>query len=508
MRRRLVIAFLVVTVPGTLLLGVVTLRSFASLATVTDQLTEITLSLEATRALHLAIADTSRPVAEYLTTGDPALREEFEKLMSRAEEQVASCASSQCHAPSRTPPEMTRVLTPPLAALRREASAVLSAPPGRDATAIAGLARVNATIADIRAQLQPMSTNLLDRVHTLSAQARDVSERASVLGALLTFGIVVTAAAAGLVVAHRLSRPLRDLLHGIRRVMAGDWSTHVIVAGPPEFREVGAAFNGMIDEIVSIRQRIEDDNRTLEDRVRQRTEEIARKDEELAQSARLASLGLLAAGVAHELNNPLTSVMMTTNLLLEEVGPDAPAADELRRIDADVARCKRIIEDLRAFARRTELQKVPSAVEEVIDQALWAARADLAVRAITVERDIAADLPKVVWDPARIVQVLVNLVVNAAQAMDGGGGLVVRARGADGWLRLEVEDSGPGIPVADRARIFDPFFTTKPHGNGLGLSITHGIVTEHGGRLELESRTLDESPASPTGTTIRVLLPL
>ncbi len=502
------IAFLVVTVPGTLLLGVVTLRSFASLATVTDQLTEITLSLEATRALHLVIADTARPVAEYLTTGDPALRAEFDGLMRRAEEQVGSCASSQCHAPSRTPPEMTRVLTPPLARLREDGFAVLDAPPGRDSTAIAGLARVNMTIASIRAQLQPMSTTLLDRVRTLSDEARNVSERASVLGALLTFGIVVTACAAALVVAHRLSRPLGNLLFGIRRVMAGDWSARVTIAGPPEFQEVGAAFNGMIDEIVSIRQRIEEDNRTLEDRVRQRTEEIARKDEALAQSARLASLGLLAAGVAHELNNPLTSVMMTTNLLIEEVGADAPVAEELRRIDADVARCKRIIEDLRAFARPTDLQKVPSAVEDVVDQALWSARADLTRRGITVERELAPDLPKVVWDPGRVVQVVVNLVVNAAQAMNDGGRLVVRARIARGWLSLEIEDSGPGIPVADRTHIFDPFFTTKPHGNGLGLSISHGIVTEHGGRIEVESRTRDEFPGAPTGTMVRVLLPL
>ena len=486
----------------------VTLRSFASLATVTDQLTEITLSLEATRALHLVIADTARPVAEYLTTGNPALRVEFDGLLRRAEAQVGSCASSRCHAPSRTPPEMTRVLTPPLARLRHAGFAVLDAPPRHDSTAIADLAHVNTTIAGIRAQLQPMSTTLLDRVRTLADEARTVSERASVLVALLTLGIVVTACAAGLFVAHRISRPLSNLLVGIRRVMAGDWSTRVSVAGPPEFREVGAAFNGMIDEILSIRRRLEDANRTLEDRVRRRTEEIARKDEALAQSARLASLGLLAAGVAHELNNPLTSVMMTTNLLLEEVGPDAPAADELRRIDAGVARCQRIIEDLRAFARPTDLQKVPSAVEAVVDQALWSARADLAARGMTVERDLAPDLPTMVWDPGRIVQVLVNLVVNAAQAMDGGGRLVVRARSAGGWLSLEVQDSGPGIPVANRTRIFDPFFTTKAHGNGLGLSISHGIVTEHGGRIEVDSRTREESPAAPTGTTIRVLVPV
>jgi signal transduction histidine kinase len=506
--RRLVIAFLVVTVPGTIILGAVMLYSLRSLATVSDQLAEITLSLEATRELQQVITETAGPITEFVATRHIRHRVELERLLNVAEEQARSCASSSCHSQSRTPADMASTLAPAIARLREDARAVLDSPPGHEAAALSRLARVNDSIAAIRSELQPMSTGLLKRVNSLADEARIVSARTYMVAATLTIAVAVIACVVALVIAAHLTRPLRDLLAGIRRVMSGDWSGRVAVAGPLEFREVGAAFNRMVQELVQVRQRIEDDNRTLEERVRERTEELKRKDEALAQSERLASIGLLAAGVAHELNNPLTSVMLTTHLLLEDVGTDTPMADELRRIDGDVARCKRIIDDLRAFARRSELEKVPSTVVEVVDQALWYARADFASRGIELVKELAPDLPPMVWDPGRIVQVLTNLLVNAAQAMESGGHIAVRARRVDGSLCIEVEDDGPGIRLSERSQIFDPFFTTKRRGNGLGLSISHGIVAKHGGRIEVETRTNDEVPAgTPTGTTVRVLLP-
>jgi len=134
---------------------------------------------------------------------------------------------------------------------------------------------------------------------------------------------------------------------------------------------------------------------------------------------------------------------------------------------------------------------------------------ELSRRQVHVQRDLAPDLPKVAWDPGRMVQVLSNLLVNSAQAIGHGGRVVIRGRRDNGWLRLEVQDDGAGIPAEHRTRVFDPFFTTKPEGTGLGLSISHGIVNEHGGRIEVASRTRDEAGSDePPGTTVRVIVPI
>jgi signal transduction histidine kinase len=200
---------------------------------------------------------------------------------------------------------------------------------------------------------------------------------------------------------------------------------------------------------------------------------------------------------------------MTANLLSEEAGEGSPLHRELQKIDADAGRCRRIIEDLRAFARLRRLEKVPSDVEAVVDQALSLVAHELSRRQVQVRRDLAPDLPKVAWDPDRMVQVLSNLLVNSAQALGQGGHVVIRGQRDNGWLRLEVQDDGAGIPAEHRGKVFDPFFTTKPDGTGLGLSISHGIVNEHGGRIEVESRTREDVEAGgETGTTVRVIVPI
>jgi two-component system NtrC family sensor kinase len=344
-------------------------------------------------------------------------------------------------------------------------------------------------------------------VQTLGLQAHTVSRRTRVLVGWLTVLVVPVGAAVALLAARQISRPLNELLLGIRRIMAGDWSQPVAPAAG-EVGEVARAFNTMVAEVRQHREAREEYSRALEQRVRERTEELKRKDQALAQSEKLASLGLLAAGIAHELNNPLTSIVMNANLLAEEVEPGSPLHQELKKIDADAARCRRIIEDLRTFARRRELCEVPSDVETVITQALRAADHELRSRDLAVIADVPGDLPKIVWDPDRMVQVLTNLVVNAAQATEAGGRVAIRCREQQGWLAIEVADTGSGIAPEHLSRIFDPFFTTKADGTGLGLSITHGLVHEHGGRLEVESRTAGEAgPDGDHGTTVRVLVP-
>ena len=504
--RQLLIGFLAVIVPSTVLLSAVTYYSLASLDSAISELAEIIRSREAVTDLNSTLVEASAPLVGFLVSRDPANRERFERLIRTAESKLQSCAGGFCHYARGTPARMAAALRPAVEQLRREGRAIF------EADVPEGVARVEAArqgVAGVLARVEPMLQAVRDHAAQDEKIADAVRRRAWVLTVALTMTIALAGAAAAMLTARRIARPLNDLLLGIRRVMTGDWSHQVRTTAAGEIAELGAAFNAMVREVRERRAELEEHTRTLEERVRRRTEELRQKEQALVQSEKLASLGLLAAGVAHELNNPLTSIVMNTHLALEEVGAEAPIRAELRKIDADAGRCRRIVEDLRAFAHVRQVERVPTAVDALVEQALASTAHDVDRWAVSVRRELAPGLPKVPCDPARLVQVLVNLLANAAYAAGEGGRVVVRARREDAWLAFEVEDDGPGIPAALRSKIYDPFFTTKPDGTGLGLSISHGIVSEHGGRMEVESLTREDAgPDGRTGTTVRVLVPV
>ncbi len=505
--RQLLKGFLAVTVPSAVLLGSVTFYSLHSLDRVNQEVHDILHSQAAVADLRLTLAQTGSPLGAFLLSGDPANRQRFDDLVRAAEEKLATCGASECHGSSQTPGKMVARLKPAVERLKAEGRLVFEQP--RANGGVTHVEAVRHAVAGIRSEVEPMLMAVRLRGDALEAEAETVRRRAWVLTISLTAGIALAGGAVAMIIAQRISRPLTDLVAGTRRIVAGDWSYRASVAPAGEIGELGAAFNAMVHEVRERRAQLEEHNRTLEDRVRRRTEELRQKEQALVQSERLASLGLLAAGVAHELNNPLTSIVMNANLMMEEVDEGSPLYKELKTIDADAGRCRRIIEDLRAFARVRQVAQVPTEVAEVVEQALRSSAHELGRREVSVQCDVAPGLPKVSWDPGRMVQVLTNLLVNAAQAIGQGGRLVIRARHDGDWLRLAVEDDGAGIPAAHRSRIFDPFFTTKTDGTGLGLSISHGIVNEHGGRIEVESRTQEDvEPGGRTGTTVRVIVPI
>ncbi|MBI2528381.1 MAG: HAMP domain-containing protein [Candidatus Rokubacteria bacterium] len=506
MLARLLIGFLAVIVASTVLLGAVTAYSVASLDRVNHQLVQIMRSREAVADLRLTLAQVGDPLGGHILGRDPGSRERFEGLIRDAEAKLRSCSAAPCHLSTRTPENMAEALTPLIARVKAEGRRVFEAGP-QHGTVHAEMVRQS--IGRLRDAVEPMLAAERVSADELDRAAEAVEWRAWFLAGLLTIGISLGGSTAAIILARRISRPLSDLVSGTRRVVAGDWAYQANVAAPAEIGELAVSFNAMVHEIRQQREQLEEQNRTLEARVRRRTEALRQKEQALVQSEKLASLGLLAAGVAHELNNPLTSIVMNANLLSEEVGEGSPLHRELRKIDADAGRCRRIIEDLRAFARLRHLQKVPGDVAAVVDQAVSLVAHEMSRRQVHVRRDLAPDLPKVAWDPDRMVQVLSNLLVNSAQALGRGGRIVIRGQCDDGWLRLEVEDNGVGIPAEHRGRVFDPFFTTKPDGTGLGLSISHGIVNEHGGRIEVDSRTREEvGGGGETGTTVRVIVPI
>lgn len=223
----------------------------------------------------------------------------------------------------------------------------------------------------------------------------------------------------------------------------------------------------------------------------------------LMESDRLAAVGELVAGVAHEVNNPLSSISAFAQLLLRDTGLTPSQRDAIEVIRAETTRASQVVKDLLAFARRSEPQRAPLDLNGVIARSLRMRQYQFSETSVRVETALENDLPAVMGDSRQLQQVCLNLLTNAIQAMSLAGGMLrVSSYVVDDRVRLEVSDSGPGIPSAARAHIFEPFFTTKKEGEGtgLGLSVSYGIVKAHGGTIEIVE-------TGPGGTTFRVTLP-
>jgi signal transduction histidine kinase/iron only hydrogenase large subunit-like protein len=233
-------------------------------------------------------------------------------------------------------------------------------------------------------------------------------------------------------------------------------------------------------------------------------QKLASAQETLMHSERLASMGQLAAGVAHEINNPLGVVLMYAHLLLEECAAASPLRDDLKMIVDQANRCKRIVAGLLDFARQNKVAFQPCDITEVIRAALvnLPVPPGVAVEVEHLEGSAAAEL-----DRDQMIQVFVNLFRNAFDAMPDGGRLRIESRADAGTLGVTVRDTGPGIPRENLHKIFEPFFTTKAmgKGTGLGLPVVYGIVKLHRGEITVESAT--DGSIGPRGTTFRLKLP-
>ncbi len=232
--------------------------------------------------------------------------------------------------------------------------------------------------------------------------------------------------------------------------------------------------------------------------------------ERLLQNEKLAAIGQLAAGVMHEINNPLAIIgacAAAAEGRLEDVtGPGVEAIREYcELIDKEVQRCTRIVDELLDFSRPKGKAKHRVAIAELVDDTLFLLKHHQRFRTLTVTREFAERVPSVLANPEQLIQVCMAVMLNAADAMEGGGELTVRVGGGarPDEVAIEIEDRGDGIPISEQSKIFEPFYTTKPpgRGTGLGLSICYGIVQEHQGRLEVDS-------VPGRGSTFRIVLPV
>jgi PAS domain S-box-containing protein len=225
---------------------------------------------------------------------------------------------------------------------------------------------------------------------------------------------------------------------------------------------------------------------------------------ELHLSSRLASIGELAAGVAHQLNNPLTGVLGFSQRLLRK-STDQETNQDLKMIYTEAERAAKVVQNLLTFARRRQPHKQYSDINEIIESALELRAYEMKTSNIEVVTNLAPNLPQTMLDFYQIQEVFLNVILNAEQALNeanGDGKLIIKTEKNKGYIRVSFADNGPGIPAEKLYKIFDPFYTTKKEGGtGLGLSVCHGIITEHGGRIYAKSKV-------GKGTTFFVELPL
>ena len=246
-------------------------------------------------------------------------------------------------------------------------------------------------------------------------------------------------------------------------------------------------------------------NQTLEKRVAERTLALAHSEKQIAQADRLASIGQLSSGLAHEINNPLGIILGYTQLLARNEKPGSQKHEDLKVIEKHVKACKAIVEDLLNFARSAQPQQRRVRLNDLIEDVLAFAQRRSGAAAPTIVKAYDPDMPEIVLDPEKIRQVLINLLMNARHATgDKGTIVIVTARdAARNQVQIRVKDDGYGIAKENLGRIFDPFFTTKPtgEGTGLGLAVSYGIIQSHGGHIEVTSEP-------GRGTEFVVTLPL
>lgn len=228
-------------------------------------------------------------------------------------------------------------------------------------------------------------------------------------------------------------------------------------------------------------------------------------EEQLSRTEKLAALGQLAAGLAHEINNPLGGILVYSYLLLEDLAPELAERTQVEKIIREATRCKEIVQGLLEFSRHMPSKMVPLSINAILEETMFLVSDHLLFQNIDLTKDLQEDLPAVLGDKTKLEQVFINLLMNCGESMEGEGRLKVSTFLAQNseMLQIRFRDTGPGIPEGHLSRLFDPFFTTKEVGKGvgLGLSISYGIIQKHRGRISVES-------TGPQGTTFLVELPV
>jgi two-component system, NtrC family, sensor kinase len=343
---------------------------------------------------------------------------------------------------------------------------------------------------------------VLDIGMSLADVDKDITGARNKMTVFAIIAFLVISVTISISINRYVTRPVRELVKGTKKIAEGDLDYSIPIRTEGEIGQLASSFNQMTLDLRKLDEKLLEWGKTLEQKVEQRTEELRQAQNQLIQSEKSASLGKLAAGVAHEINSPLTGILTYSSLLLKAKEVGDPEKEDLEVIVNEADRCKRIIKGLLDFARQTEPAKTLCDVNEVIDKSINLISHQASMQNVKIEKKIKADLPKIMIDAGQIQQVFMNILLNAVEAMLEGGNLTVSSDIRDDMAIIQFTDTGIGIPVENLVKIFDPFFTTKKQGKGtgLGLSVSYGIIERHQGKLEVKSQV-------EKGTTFTVKLP-
>ena len=354
-------------------------------------------------------------------------------------------------------------------------------------TDLQGPAAGNRNFAAEEEEMRNLGQKLLNITESWEKDERLEIDRLFKRAMGLFVGSVVVFLALGILVAFYLTRmlvrPLFQMQQAMDKIAHGDFTPiSQPEYSPEEFAALFRAFNRM-------------------------THELEVHQEQLVQSRKIAAVGTLTAGIAHELNNPINNIVLTAEVLKEDFRELSQEETQglIQDILGQAERAAEIVKGLLDFSRSEHPELEPLDIAGIIQDTLKLVRNQLSLSGIQAELDLPQDLPRVQGNRKSLQQVFLNLFINAIQAMLEGGSLTVRAYSTpDGqWLKVQVMDTGMGIAAGDLPRIFDPFYTTKQvgRGTGLGLSVSYGIVEKHGGHIEVESE-------KGKGSTFSVVLPV
>ena len=300
--------------------------------------------------------------------------------------------------------------------------------------------------------------------------------------ALLIMSVIVS-----LFGARLITQPLVRLSRATQVVAKGQYDIQLESSSRDEIDDLAQSFNKMASDLDS------------------REKALKGAQAALVQSEKMAAFGQLGAGIAHEIKNPLAGILGLTQLSLRKIEKENAISKNLNIIEKETHRCTTIIQNLLKFARQEKVAFEPVEINRVVEDAIAIVDHQLVMNRVTLKQNLAQEIPLISGNANQIQQVLINLMINAQQAMEGRTGevMVTTSNHNSGHVQIQVRDTGPGIPEDQQAKIFEPFFTTKEvgKGTGLGLSVSYGIIKEHGGDIQVKS-------AVDRGTAFNISLPL
>lgn len=316
------------------------------------------------------------------------------------------------------------------------------------------------------------ATGDLTIVTRISSTAAYLTAR-QLLDDLVFVGLVLVLVAAlfGVFVSRRITRPLEGLSKAVRKIAKGDFDVNVAIKSKDEIGELSTSFNDMAGEL------------------KERESSLKKAQHALVQSEKMAAVGTLSAGLAHEVKNPLSAVLGYAQLSKRKLEQPEALLKHLDTIETETRRCNEIIGNLMQFSRQEKGEHSEISVNEVVQKSIAIVDHQLSLKDVRIESELAEGIPVISGNANQLQQVLMNLMINAQQAIGEDGGTVDLATYvAGGSVFITVSDTGPGIDKDVAAKVFEPFYTTKPagQGTGLGLSVTYGIIQDHAGDISVK----------------------